>query len=220
VLENESLHREWIDADVDLSFAAARWRKLVRRSHGDGAPTNRRYLELCVLSYMAEELRVGDLCVCGSDAYADYRDHLLKRSTVAPTIPIAASMKPITREQVVVAKRAAMEMSFWTACALDDDNGFDRLLRMQHLDELDNPEWGGIFLCEHLRALNFGIERIKDIVFRDAVRLCNLCGATLDIAVTLLQRTRSTEVPDGIYTAERYRDVHFSFELTQPIDPN
>ncbi|MFP3647680.1 Tn3 family transposase [Paraburkholderia sp. SIMBA_054] len=77
VLENETLHREWIDADVDLSFAASRWRKLVRRSHGEGAPTNRRYLELCVFSYMTEELRVGDLCVSGSDACADYRDHLL-----------------------------------------------------------------------------------------------------------------------------------------------
>jgi hypothetical protein len=77
VLENESRHREWIDADVDLGFAAPRWRKLARRTHGDGLPTNRRYLELCVFSYMAEELRVGDLCVSGSDAYADYRDHLL-----------------------------------------------------------------------------------------------------------------------------------------------
>jgi len=77
VLEYESLHRGWIDADVDVSFAAPRWRKLVRRSHGDGSPTNRRYLELCVFSYMAEKLWVGDLCVPGSDAYADYRDHLL-----------------------------------------------------------------------------------------------------------------------------------------------
>ncbi|MBB5405762.1 hypothetical protein HDG41_007858 [Paraburkholderia sp. JPY162] len=76
VLESETLHREWIDASVDLSFAAARWRKLLRRAHGEGAPTNRRYLELCVFSYMAEELRVGDLCVSGSDAYADYRDYL------------------------------------------------------------------------------------------------------------------------------------------------
>lgn len=77
VLENDSKHREWIGTDVDVSFASARWRKLVCRSHGDGPPTNRRYLELCVFSYMAEELRVGDLCVSGSDAYADYRDHLL-----------------------------------------------------------------------------------------------------------------------------------------------
>ncbi|MGE8453688.1 MAG: Tn3 family transposase, partial [Pseudomonadales bacterium] len=37
----------------------------------------RRYLELCVLSRMAKELRNGDLCVAGSDAFSDYRDHLL-----------------------------------------------------------------------------------------------------------------------------------------------
>ncbi|AOK29721.1 MULTISPECIES: hypothetical protein [Burkholderia] len=86
---------------------------------------------------------------------------------------------------------------------------------MQHIDELDNNEWGGVFLCEHLRALGFDLDRLKDIVFRDAVRfLCNLCGVTLDIAVTLLQRTQSTEVPDCIYTVERYWDVHFSFEIT------
>ncbi|WP_321897141.1 Tn3 family transposase [Burkholderia cepacia] len=77
VLENETRHREWIDASVDLSFAAPRWRKLTQHSGVDGPAINRRYLELCVFSYMAEELRVGYLCVSGSDAYADYRDHLL-----------------------------------------------------------------------------------------------------------------------------------------------
>ncbi|MDN4576549.1 Tn3 family transposase, partial [Pandoraea cepalis] len=77
MLENESLHREWIDAEVDLSFASERWRKLVRRPHHEGPPTNRRYLEVCVFSYMANELRSGDLCVVGSEAFADYRTHLL-----------------------------------------------------------------------------------------------------------------------------------------------
>lgn len=77
VLENESRHREWIDTEVDLGFATPRWHKLVRRSHGEGAPTNRRYLELCVFSFMAEELRNGDLCVSGSDAFEDYRVHML-----------------------------------------------------------------------------------------------------------------------------------------------
>ncbi|MDO3615293.1 DUF4158 domain-containing protein [Ralstonia pseudosolanacearum] len=77
VLENESLHREWIAAEVDVSFASERWRKLVRRAHHLGPPTNRRYLELCVLSHMVNELRSGDLCVLGSDAFADYRAHLL-----------------------------------------------------------------------------------------------------------------------------------------------
>ncbi|MDN4576527.1 Tn3 family transposase, partial [Pandoraea cepalis] len=77
MLENESLHREWIDAEVDLSFASERWRKLVRRPHHEGPPTNRRYLEVCVFSYMANELRSGDLCVVGSEGFADYRTHLL-----------------------------------------------------------------------------------------------------------------------------------------------
>jgi hypothetical protein len=126
-------------------------------------------------------------------------------------------VKPITREQIIVAKRVAMEMSFWTACALDDDNGFDRLMRMAHIDELDNNHWGGVFLCEHIAALGFGLDKIKSIVFRDAARLlCNLCGATLDIAMTLLLRTRSTAVPDGIYTAERYHGVHFTFGELEP----
>lgn len=40
VLEKKSLREEWVDADVNLSFAAPRWRKLVHRSHGDGSPTN------------------------------------------------------------------------------------------------------------------------------------------------------------------------------------
>nr|WP_051974621.1 Tn3 family transposase [Cupriavidus necator] len=71
VLKNEALHREWIAADVDLNFASERWRKLVRRPDNLGPPTNRRYLELCVLSHMVGELRSGDLCVVGSDAFAD-----------------------------------------------------------------------------------------------------------------------------------------------------
>lgn len=77
VLENEDRRREWLDVEVELSFAPPRWHKLVRRSHADGAPTNRRYLELCVFSHMAEELCDGDLCVSGADAFGDYRVHML-----------------------------------------------------------------------------------------------------------------------------------------------
>jgi hypothetical protein len=77
VFGNESLHREWINVEVDLSFASERWRKLVFRPPGKGATTNRRYLDLCVPSAMTRELRSGDLCVAGSDAFADYRDYLL-----------------------------------------------------------------------------------------------------------------------------------------------
>jgi hypothetical protein len=88
VFESESLHREWLNVEIDLSFASDRWRKLVCRPREKGAPTNRRYLELCVLSCMAKELRSGDLCVAGSDAFADYRDYLLPWNECEKRLPV------------------------------------------------------------------------------------------------------------------------------------
>ncbi|RZF26112.1 Tn3 family transposase [Paraburkholderia sp. UYCP14C] len=87
VFENESRHREWLDVDIDLSFTSDRRRKLVCRPREKGAPTNRRYLELCVLSCMAKELRSGDLCVSGSDSFADYRDYLLPWNECEKRLP-------------------------------------------------------------------------------------------------------------------------------------
>jgi TnpA family transposase len=77
VLENEYRKAEWLAEDVDLSFASERWRKLVRRSHGLGNPTNRRYLEVCVFSHLAGDLRSGDVCIEGAGTFADYREQLM-----------------------------------------------------------------------------------------------------------------------------------------------
>jgi len=60
-----------------LSFASERWVKVARRPASEGPPTNRRYLEVCVFSYLASELRSGDMCVQGSESFADYRKQLL-----------------------------------------------------------------------------------------------------------------------------------------------
>ncbi len=77
IQDSENLHREWIDEHVDLSFASERWVKVVRRPASEGPPTNRRYLEVCVFSYLASGLRSGDMCVLGSESFADYRKQLL-----------------------------------------------------------------------------------------------------------------------------------------------
>lgn len=77
VLENEHKKTEWIVAEVTLTFASERWRKLVRRSHGLGNPTNRRHLEVCVFSHLSSDLRSGDVSIDGSGAFADYRRQLL-----------------------------------------------------------------------------------------------------------------------------------------------
>ena len=77
VLANEQRRVEWIADDVDISFASERWRKLVQRSHGHGNPTNRRYLEICVFTHLAGDLRSGDICIAGSETFADYRTQLM-----------------------------------------------------------------------------------------------------------------------------------------------
>lgn len=73
-------HRiDWIEDGIDLSFASERWRKLLREGNGEGfgLGVSRRGLEICVFSYVAEELRSGDLCVASSEEFADYREQLL-----------------------------------------------------------------------------------------------------------------------------------------------
>jgi TnpA family transposase len=64
-----------IDAEVDLDFASKRWKKLVITK--DKEKFDRRYFELCVFSYLADELRSGDICVADSNDYNDFRTQLL-----------------------------------------------------------------------------------------------------------------------------------------------
>lgn len=46
----------------------------------------RRNLEICVFSCLAEELKTGDLCVEGSEKYADYREQLLSWEECEPLV--------------------------------------------------------------------------------------------------------------------------------------
>ena len=46
----------------------------------------RRHLEVCVFSHVAAELKTGDLCVEGSEKYADYREQLLSWEECEPLV--------------------------------------------------------------------------------------------------------------------------------------
>ncbi|MDP1566304.1 MAG: Tn3 family transposase [Polaromonas sp.] len=77
VLAHEHRKAEWIDVEVELSFASERWRKLVIRSSGHGHPISRRHLEVCVFVHLSRDLRSGDVCIDGSETFADDRKQLL-----------------------------------------------------------------------------------------------------------------------------------------------
>jgi hypothetical protein len=61
---------------LDMSFASEDWRRAIRDRKHPGTFV-RRHLEACVLTYLAEELRTGDIAVAGAQAYANWADQLL-----------------------------------------------------------------------------------------------------------------------------------------------
>lgn len=119
IQDSENLHREWIDEHVDLSFASERWVKVVRRPTSEGPPTNRRYLEVCVFSYLANELRSGDMCVQGSESFADYRKQLLPWDECLKQLPAYCDKVglPSTAKEFVASLKTQLEE---TAQQLDE----------------------------------------------------------------------------------------------------
>ena len=65
-------------AVVDVSFASEQWQRIIRDREHPGR-LHRRHFEACVFTYLAAELRSGDIAVRGSEAYANWSARLLPR---------------------------------------------------------------------------------------------------------------------------------------------
>ena len=77
ILQNENRRSEFINGDLDLSFASEQWTRTILVKQNGDIVYNRRHLEVCVFSSVASELKSGDICVKGSESFADYRNQLL-----------------------------------------------------------------------------------------------------------------------------------------------
>jgi len=84
LLAHERKRGEWLDGHLDLSFAPERWQQALTPPVAQAGRLNRRLLEVCLFSCLADELRSGDVAIRGSDAYADYREQLLSREAGEP----------------------------------------------------------------------------------------------------------------------------------------
>ncbi|WP_308250407.1 Tn3 family transposase [Sphaerisporangium fuscum] len=67
------------------AFVSAMWRKILKDPARPGMLV-RRHLEVCVFSYLAAELRSGDIAVAGSDSYANLHDQLMSWEECAPLV--------------------------------------------------------------------------------------------------------------------------------------
>src|SRR5208283_5737218 len=86
MLEHHHRHNDWLALKVngkapltsdDLAWIPEKWWKLVTgETQRDAVLTriNRRQFEVCICTQIVRELKSGDLCVIGSDAYSDHRD--------------------------------------------------------------------------------------------------------------------------------------------------
>lgn len=86
LLSNSHRRGEWIETKVDLSFISQQWQKLVIVQSKDVTRVMRRHFEICIFSYVAAELKSGDICVFNSEAYADYREQLLSWKDCQPLV--------------------------------------------------------------------------------------------------------------------------------------
>jgi TnpA family transposase len=69
---------------LDLSFVPPSWWPLVtgQKARNPTPPAvDRRFFELCLFTQVMIELKSGDLCIPGSDAYSDYRNQLVPWET-------------------------------------------------------------------------------------------------------------------------------------------
>lgn len=84
LIENESRRGDYLEADVDLTFAEEKWQNLVLKMI-DGLPFyDRKLFEVCVFTHLAQELKSGDIAIVGSEEYGDYRDGLLEWEDCEP----------------------------------------------------------------------------------------------------------------------------------------
>ena len=87
ILAHQNIRSDWISIDTqgstrvdDWSFITEQWWPLVADTNNRTLPPTRlhhRYLELCVISQVANELKSGDLCSPLGDKFRDYRQQLI-----------------------------------------------------------------------------------------------------------------------------------------------
>ncbi|MEM9544133.1 MAG: Tn3 family transposase [Cyanobacteria bacterium P01_E01_bin.42] len=84
LLLNSHRRGEWLRGSVDLSFASQEWQKLIITPQNQKIA--RRPFEVCIFSYLANELKSGDICVKGSSTFADWRQQLITWDECEPLV--------------------------------------------------------------------------------------------------------------------------------------
>jgi len=86
LIAHESDKGKYVDATLDLSFVSQKWLRTICVQYEGKDCYIRKHLETCLFSSIATELKTGDLCVMGSEQFADYRSQLLSWAECEPKV--------------------------------------------------------------------------------------------------------------------------------------
>ena len=105
---------------LDLSFASEQWQRLVR-PHKHPGRLDRRHFEACVFTYLADQLRSGDVAGKSSEAYANWAAKLMSWEECEPLLGAfcAEAGLPATAGEFVDSVRSQL-----TAKAAEVDAGY------------------------------------------------------------------------------------------------
>ncbi|MGH3857260.1 MAG: transposase, partial [Pseudonocardiaceae bacterium] len=101
----------------DTGFASENWNKAIRDRRHPGMFV-RRHLEACVLTYLAEELRTGDVAVEGAQSYANWADQLISVERCAQLLP--AFCAEVGLPDTARGFREALQAKLAAQCAASD----------------------------------------------------------------------------------------------------
>lgn len=139
--ENEPKTGEWLSfpapneegaPTLELSWMSEAWWRLVtEQRHRDETPRrlNRRHFEVCVFSQLLQELKSGDLCLPGSDRFADYRDQLISWEEFQREVGAYAEMVglPVKAEAFVAHMKTRLTLAAQATDRAFPENAFLRI---------------------------------------------------------------------------------------------
>jgi hypothetical protein len=168
-------HRYWkrrlLPAQIDISFLSQRWQQLVVEHKKGELWLNRRHLEAAIFTYVASELKTGDVCVLDSEDYADYRDQLLSWDECQPHIKeycAALGLEP-TADGFVKQLRTQLRETIHAFDVSFPENGSlvlnkDGALTLKGLAKRRKPD--GLDTIEHLLRQRMPNRQVVDILCR------------------------------------------------------
>jgi TnpA family transposase len=179
--ENETKTRDWLaypkpdeegTSALDLAWMSDTWWHMVTaQRHREETPPrlNRRHLEVCVFSQLLQELKSGDLCIPGSDHFADYREQLISWEEYARDVSAYGEMVglPVEGDALVAQIRARLTESAQATDRTFPDNAHLRIENGEPL--LRRPEKAPVL--PGIRALEIEIaERLEPIHLLNILR--------------------------------------------------